>query len=395
MSKLDPAEIATKYGYSIHPACELLPLMDDDALNRLAGNIHDNGLTNPIITHEGQIVDGRNRLIACGLAGVEPHFQLWQAVYKGPLTLCGWILAQNIQRRHLTDDQVIAATVALRAYEEQDLAKHRQAEGQKRGGEVAGKGRPKPDSIPTNSPGCYTATGTGPVIEPPSEAPCPDVRAKLAAETGVSEYKTQQALTVQKKKPELLRDVVRGETKLREAFQQVHSPNPGKRKTVGLTSTADPDLAAPSNRAKAADSSGKISPDGAIGLHSFQDAAASNQDASDGLASAEMHADRMIQGVRLVLNCLPHKAAVTAYLRAHGGLTVPELGAAVEFLNDFKPVLMEYTNGLDGAGDEVRTSAAAGYALPQPAEDATRTDTAGSNETPGSSETAGLDNFHL
>lgn len=63
--------------FSFHTACLLFPQLPDDELRALADDIRLNGLLNPIITLNQQILDGRNRYIACGIAGVEPRFKEW------------------------------------------------------------------------------------------------------------------------------------------------------------------------------------------------------------------------------------------------------------------------------------------------------------------------------
>ena len=69
--------IADPSALSIHPAAALFPLLDERELAELAGDIQTNGLASPIVVKDGQILDGRNRLRACELAGVPPHFVEW------------------------------------------------------------------------------------------------------------------------------------------------------------------------------------------------------------------------------------------------------------------------------------------------------------------------------
>lgn len=83
-----------------HPASELFPLMEQPALRELADNIRRNGLLNPIVTHEGMVLDGRNRLRACELVGVRPTLTPF-----GGGSPTEFVLAQNLSRRHLTTVQ--------------------------------------------------------------------------------------------------------------------------------------------------------------------------------------------------------------------------------------------------------------------------------------------------
>jgi hypothetical protein len=62
-----------------HPAAECYRLMTEEELAGLAEDIAVNGLVDPIVVvaFEGEdvVVDGRNRLAACKMAGVEPRFE--------------------------------------------------------------------------------------------------------------------------------------------------------------------------------------------------------------------------------------------------------------------------------------------------------------------------------
>lgn len=62
-------------GYPIHPAASLLPLFEEEDLESLTESIRRQGLKVPIVRNkQGEVVDGRNRLLGCERAGVAPHF---------------------------------------------------------------------------------------------------------------------------------------------------------------------------------------------------------------------------------------------------------------------------------------------------------------------------------
>ena len=92
-----------------HPAADIFPLMSPDELSRLAADIKANGLHEPIITIDDAILDGRNRLAACDVAGVKPRFTAYTG--KDPL---GYVVSKNLHRRHLTREQRDAVIVKLR-----------------------------------------------------------------------------------------------------------------------------------------------------------------------------------------------------------------------------------------------------------------------------------------
>jgi hypothetical protein len=83
----------------IHPLCEAFPALEGAELSELADDIKRNGQLQPILTLDGQIVDGRNRFNACREARVKPKFK----PYRGdPLSL---VKSLNIHRRHMDESQ--------------------------------------------------------------------------------------------------------------------------------------------------------------------------------------------------------------------------------------------------------------------------------------------------
>jgi ParB-like chromosome segregation protein Spo0J len=102
-----------------HPLAEIFPLLEEGHLQELAADIRDHGLRQPIVTYQGLVLDGRNRLAACEIAGVEPRFEEFAG--DNPLS---YVISLNLARRHLTDSQraMIAARIAnVRQGERRDL----------------------------------------------------------------------------------------------------------------------------------------------------------------------------------------------------------------------------------------------------------------------------------
>ena len=118
--------------HSFHPACLLFPRLNDEDLQALADDIRQNGLLNPIVTLDGQILDGRNRLAACKIANVKPRFVEWDGE-GSPLS---WVVAINLMRRHLTPSQRAVVAFDLLPMLEAD-AKERQRKSLGRGKKVA------------------------------------------------------------------------------------------------------------------------------------------------------------------------------------------------------------------------------------------------------------------
>lgn len=94
---------------NFHPYAEVFPLIDDGDFDELAADIKAHGLREPIWIYEDQILDGRNRYMACAAAKVEPKFR----EYTGDDALA-FVLSLNIHRRHLTESQrsMAAAKIA-------------------------------------------------------------------------------------------------------------------------------------------------------------------------------------------------------------------------------------------------------------------------------------------
>ena len=95
----------------IHEFANLYPMLSEEELQEMADDIAQNGQQNPIIVKDGVLIDGRNRLAACKLAGIEP----WIQEHDGDIDESGiksLILSLNNNRRHLSKGQK-AMSVAI------------------------------------------------------------------------------------------------------------------------------------------------------------------------------------------------------------------------------------------------------------------------------------------
>lgn len=77
--------------------------MSYEELKVLADDIAENGLLEHIARYEGKILDGRNRVRACIIAGVEPVY--WDVDLRGQHPI-EYVLSKNLRRRHLTTVQL-------------------------------------------------------------------------------------------------------------------------------------------------------------------------------------------------------------------------------------------------------------------------------------------------
>lgn len=206
--------------HPVHPAAFVFPLMPDIDLAELAEDIRKNGLKHPVVLFEGQVLDGRNRLRACELAGVEPTFTEW----KGPGSPWDYAWSVNIPRRHLTAGQKAAlATKRLQAEKEfaweLDQAEKRRRENLKKGSDAPRQGRSeKPNEIaarPDWVPGTQSGNSESPKT-PPAESP----RKVVARTAEVSEETAKKALAIAKRDKKLLNDVAEGKVSLKKAAKE-------------------------------------------------------------------------------------------------------------------------------------------------------------------------------
>lgn len=108
-----------------HPAAQLFPMMSEKDLEALAADIRLRGLRNPIVLFdengERLMLDGRNRALACRMAGVEPRWTVWSGT--DPVA---YVVSENLERRHLSESQrgMVAARLAtLRLGDNRDASR--------------------------------------------------------------------------------------------------------------------------------------------------------------------------------------------------------------------------------------------------------------------------------
>jgi hypothetical protein len=83
-----------------HPLCMLFPPITHSEFEELKADIQAHGLRQPIVIHEGMILDGGNRYRACVEIGVEPT-----TVEFAGGDLVSFVLSSNLHRRHMSAGQ--------------------------------------------------------------------------------------------------------------------------------------------------------------------------------------------------------------------------------------------------------------------------------------------------
>lgn len=101
--------------YTFHALANAFPLMSHHKLDELKEDIQKNGLLEPIIvTADGQIIDGRNRYLACKALGVQRKIEVLP-----PETdleqIESLIASRNIRRRHESEEDLEATYLKFQA----------------------------------------------------------------------------------------------------------------------------------------------------------------------------------------------------------------------------------------------------------------------------------------
>jgi len=179
--------------YELHPLCTLFPRVDGAEFDALVADVKANGLRQPIVLHDGMILDGGNRYRACVEAGVKPSF----VKFDGD-NLVSFVLSANLHRRHLSTGQQAAIVASA-----QDWAKA-QTVGKPKSGNVAGLERVQ----------------------------------DRAAQSGASERTQRMADKVAKADPVLAKRVAHGDVSLPKAVAKVEG-KPAKKPKRQLAAVPD------------------------------------------------------------------------------------------------------------------------------------------------------------
>lgn len=169
--------------HELHPLCTLFPRLSGTEFDALRDDIKANGLRQPIVLHEGMILDGGNRYRACIEAGIEPAFEQFNGG-----NLVSFVLSANLHRRHMSPGQQAAIVASA-----QDWAK--------------------------------AQTVGNPQLRNVAQL---DTAKDRAAQSGASHRTQQMADKVAKADPALAKKVAHGEVSLPTAVKQV-SPKPTRK----------------------------------------------------------------------------------------------------------------------------------------------------------------------
>jgi hypothetical protein len=97
--------------FSQHPLSAAFPSMGEDEFQALYDDIETQGQNEPIIIHDGMVLDGWNRYQVLKKAALPIKHKTFDG--NDPVA---FVQSQNLHRRHLTESQRAAAVVAVSAW---------------------------------------------------------------------------------------------------------------------------------------------------------------------------------------------------------------------------------------------------------------------------------------
>lgn len=180
----------------LHDLCTAFPPIDPAAFDELVEDISQSGLREPIVLLDGQVLDGRNRYLACLQAGVEARFREFGSDKGDGTDPVAFVLSKNLRRRHLTPSQQAAAVAKTQDW----------SQAHSRGGNGSNQHASKGAPVPICSTG------------------------DRAAIAGVGVRTQKDADLVAREAPQLLEKVIAGEVSAKAAAAQVRAA----KNTVGV-----------------------------------------------------------------------------------------------------------------------------------------------------------------
>jgi len=104
--------------YKVHPLCSVYPDYSPETLAEHAADVKANGLRDKItLTPDGLLLDGKNRVRACELAGIEISPEMIEVHHGDPLA---FVISKNLKRRHLDESQRAMVAARLETYRHGD-----------------------------------------------------------------------------------------------------------------------------------------------------------------------------------------------------------------------------------------------------------------------------------
>lgn len=220
--------------YDVHPAADLFPMLGDEELQELAEDIRVNGLIEPVwLWNDPQrgrvLLDGRNRVAACAIAGVEPTTRTYTG--DDPVS---FVISENVRRRHLTEGQ--KADIALRS-EPLFVAQAKAKEAERKRREIEDQRTRTEASWPQSDSDYPRSTPPEPKQEKPKRAP--QSRDKAAKSTGTSGRSVARMKRITEQAGDLAEQVRAGSMSLNRAERIIRDREAEQRRIEQARREAD------------------------------------------------------------------------------------------------------------------------------------------------------------
>jgi ParB-like chromosome segregation protein Spo0J len=212
-------EMKSPQSFAVHPAAEVFPLIDGEAFERLVESIRKHGVQNPVVYSGNTLLDGRNRIRAVERLAAEGVNVLlpcteWDGYCE--MSAVEWITAQNLDRRHLTEDAraMIGAELARIIKAEAKKAK-KDSQFNSDTGKAAASKKATPAA---------TADSPSPQKRDRKKSEERTTAAQAAKKAKVSTHKMKQAMAVDKAveageiAPEVVQEIKAGKKKVKDAL---------------------------------------------------------------------------------------------------------------------------------------------------------------------------------
>jgi hypothetical protein len=163
-------DVNKKITIPVHPACDTIRMMNEGEYRSLVENIRKNGQRDPVVFLGDELLDGRNRWLACQELDIPCEFVT--VTLKDIGNPIDWVIDRNLERRHMAQAEKALAGVDLKKLYAED-GKERMIEGAAKGGRNS-KGVPKskgPKNTGSDSSHCTVPEEEGKpsVLKPPTK----------------------------------------------------------------------------------------------------------------------------------------------------------------------------------------------------------------------------------
>ena len=220
----------------VHPAAELFPLIEGEEFQELCESIGKHGLEEDVVlTHDGLLLDGRNRLRALLVTGQCERFRRLDEVYAKDYV--GFVVRLNIHRRHLDATQRALIGKKIKGmYEAEAKERQREQGGDRRSQEYKQSLREKIPEAVDHAP--------EPETDQPKQAPAPRPRDRAAKDANANPRYITELERIERESPEVYAEIEQGKKTVPQAKREVAQKKAQPRQSITLTQWNDEGLSA-------------------------------------------------------------------------------------------------------------------------------------------------------